>query len=138
MARMHIHQILSRSLVLALIVASPLTGSAAKLNQLTEQEKAAGWKLLFDGKSKDGWRSFKKKSFPAKGWVVEEGWLHCSGVGGGDIITDAEFTDFELEWEWKQAPRGNSGLKYFITETRNSAVGHEYQLIDEAQEPDAK
>ncbi len=108
-------------------------------NQLTEAEKAAGWKLLFDGQTTRGWRSFKKQSFPAQGWVVEEGWLHCLGkTGGGDIITDAEFDDFELAWEWKQAPAGNSGVKYFVTETRNAAIGHEYQLIDEEREPDAR
>ncbi len=107
-------------------------------NQLAEQEKAAGWKLLFDGKTTEGWRTFKKESFPAKGWVVEDGWLHCLGNGGGDIISDAEFGDFELQWEWKQAPAGNSGVKYFVTETRNAPLGHEYQLIDDECEPDAK
>ncbi len=100
----------------------------ATTNQLSTQEKAAGWKLLFDGKTTNGWRSFKKQSFPIKGWVVEDGWLHCLAKGGGDIISDAEFDNFELEWEWKQAPDGNSGLKYFIIETRPSAIGHEYQM----------
>ena len=107
-------------------------------NQLDEQEKAAGWKVLFDGQTTGGWRGFKKSSFPAQGWRVEDGWLHCLGKSGGDVITDAEFDDFELQWEWKQAPGGNSGVKYFVTETRNSAIGHEYQLIDEEREPDAK
>lgn len=110
----------------------------ATTNQLSTQEKAAGWKLLFDGKTTNGWRSFKKQSFPIKGWVVEDGWLHCLAKGGGDIISDAEFDNFELEWEWKQAPDGNSGLKYFIIETRPSAIGHEYQMIDDEREPDAK
>jgi len=112
--------------------------SGATTNQLNSHEKAAGWKLLFDGQTTNGWRSFKKQSFPAKGWLVEDGWLHCLGKGGGDIITDAEFDNFELEWEWKQAPDGNSGLKYFIIETRPSAIGHEYQMIDDEREPDAK
>src|SRR6266404_5140042 len=110
----------------------------ATTNQLSTQEKAAGWKLLFGGKTTNGWRSFKKQSFPIKGWVVEDGWLHCLAKGGGDIISDAEFDNFELEWEWKQAPEGNSGLKYFIIETRPSAIGHEYQMIDDEREPDAK
>ncbi len=123
-------------LALVSVALSPVAGAPA--NQLTDEEKAAGWKLLFDGATPQGWRSFKKQSFPAKGWTVEEGWLHCLGRGGGDIITDAEFNDLELTWEWKQAPAGNSGLKYFITETRNSAIGHEYQMIDEEREPDAK
>jgi hypothetical protein len=107
-------------------------------NQLTEEEKANGWKLLFDGKTSAGWRSFKKTSFPDKGWVIEDGWLHCLGNGGGEIITDAEFTDFDVQWEWKQGPRGNSGVKYFVSEKSDSPVGHEYQLIDEEGEPDAK
>ena len=122
----------------AFMVVTAAAVSAATLNQLTEDEKAVGWKLLFDGKTTQGWRSFKKQSFPAAGWVVEDSWLHCTGKGGGDIITDAEFDNFELQWEWKQAPAGNSGLKYFITETRNAAIGHEYQMIDEEREPDAK
>ena len=123
------------SLLLALLV--PVCSQAAE-NQLSSEEKTAGWKLLFDGKSTNGWRSFKKQSFPAKGWAVEDGWLHCMGKGGGDIITDAQFGDFELQWDWKQASDGNSGLKYFIIETRQSAIGHEYQMIDDEREPDAK
>src|SRR5437016_5987552 len=125
----------------ALMVASPSVSCGAvgtSANQLTDEEKAAGWRLLFDGKTTRGWRSFKKQSFPAQGWVVEDGWLHCLGKGGGDIITDAEFVDFELRWEWKQAPGGYSGMKYFVIETRASAIGHEYQMIDEEREPDAK
>lgn len=122
-------------LVLMLTTASLL--SAAPANQLTDAEKAAGWKLLFDGQTTRGWRSFKKQTFPAKGWVVEDGWLHCSGKGGGDVISDAQFNDFELQWEWKLAPEGNSGVKYFVLESRSSALGHEYQMIDDEREPDA-
>jgi hypothetical protein len=100
------------------------------------KEEAAGWKLLFDGKTTQGWHTFKKQSFPDKGWVVEDGWLHCLGKGGGnkgggDVISDAEFNDFELQWEWKQASGGNSGVKYFVLESRSEALGHEYQMIDD-------
>jgi hypothetical protein len=98
----------------------------------------AGWRVLFDGKTNNGWRAFGKQSFPDKAWNVEEGWLHCLGKAGGDIISNAEFNDFELEWEWKQAPAGNSGLKYFVSETRSAPLGHEYQMIDDEREPDAK
>ncbi len=112
--------------------------SEAATNQPRSQEKTVGSKFLFDGKTTNGWRSFKKQSFPAKGWGVEDGWLHCLAKGGGDIISEAEFDNFELDWEWKQAPDGNSGLKYFIIETRPSAIGHEYQMIDDEREPDAK
>src|SRR5215468_7056016 len=122
--------------VISLIPAGDSFGAEA--NQLSPQEKTDGWKLLFDGHTTNGWRSFKKQSFPAKGWAVEDGWLHCFGKGGGDIITDAEFDNFELQWDWKQAPDGNSGLKYFILETRQSALGHEYQMIDDERNGDAK
>jgi hypothetical protein len=123
---------------LALFLGSVTGVGGAPANQLTPEEKADGWKLIFDGRNTDGWRTFKQSSFPAKGWVVENGWLHCLGNGGGDVITDAEFDDFELQWEWKLAPGGNSGVKYFITETRTAALGHEYQMIDDERAPDAK
>lgn len=97
-----------------------------------------GWVPLFDGKSNQGWHSFRKKTFPESGWKVEDGWFHCLGKNGGDLISDGEYDNFELRWEWKQAPAGNSGLKYFITEQRTSAIGHEYQMIDDEREPDAK
>ena len=112
-----------------------MPASGQDSNRLTDREKAAGWKLLFDGKTTQGWRSFKKQSFPDKGWMVEDGWLHCLGKGGGDIITDAEFGDFELQWEWKLAASANSGVKYFVIETRDEALGHEYQMIDDERAP---
>lgn len=123
-----------------MLVAAAAVVSAAPANELTEKEKAAGWRLLFDGKTTQGWRSFKKESFPDQGWVVVDGWLHCLGKGGGnkgggDIVTDAEFGDFDLQWEWKLAPAGNSGVKYFVLETRNEALGHEYQMIDDEAAP---
>src|SRR5689334_22632968 len=110
------------SAFLTLVLGSLAFSTAADTapNQLTKEESAAGWKLLFDGKTTQSWRTFKKQSFPAKGWVVEDGWLHCLGSGGGDIISDAAFDDFELQWEWKQARVGNSGVKYFVIETRNA------------------
>ncbi len=112
---------------------------AASLSSCThDKEEAAGWKPLLDGKTTQGWRTFRKHSFPAQGWVVEDGWLHCLGKDGGDIISDAEFDDFEVQWEWKQARDGNSGVKYFVTEKRNSALGHEYQMIDDERNGDAK
>src|SRR6266566_4897919 len=126
--------VLTRSI---LFTAGPSVFGAAP-NQLTEEEKAGGWKLLFDGNSTHGWHSFKKETFPAKGWDIDNGWLHGLGKGGGDIISDGEFDQFELQWEWKQAPAGNSGLKYFVLETRNSAIGHEYQMIDDERHEDAK
>src|SRR5262245_15456652 len=104
-------------------------------NELTPAEKADGWKLLFDGKTTAGWRSFKKDTFPEKGWIVEDGCLKkVANVQGGDIITKETFDNFDLRWEWRMSPKSNNGLKYFITEERSSAIGHEYQMIDDSLE----
>lgn len=107
-------------------------------NELDGTEQKAGWKLLFDGKTTQGWHSYKKQTFPENGWKVEDGWLHCLGERGGDILSDTEFDEFELTWEWKLEPKGNSGVKYFVLETRNSAIGHEYQMLDDDLNPDGK
>jgi len=125
---------------LVLLAAAASLAPAASVNQLTDEQTAAGWKLLFDGKTTQGWRMFKQQSFPDKGWVVQDGWLHCLGKGGGnkgggEIITDAQFNDFELQWEWKLASAGNSGVKYFVIESRKEALGHEYQMIDDDRAP---
>jgi len=107
-------------------------------NQLSPTEKTDGWKLLFDGQSPQGWHSFKKKSFPTSGWVVQDGWLQCLGKDGGDLVSDGEYDQFDLQWDWKIEPAGNSGLKYFVLESRASALGHEYQMLDDDKNPDGK
>ena len=113
--------------------------AAAELNQLTPDEKAAGWKLLFDGKTTAGWRGYKKQAMPDKGWKVEDGLLKkVAGEKGGDIVTEQTFRDFEFAWEWKVARGGNNGVKYFVTEERAGAPGHEYQMIDDLGHPDGK
>jgi hypothetical protein len=115
---------------LTLVVLLLLPAAHAAPNQLTPDERAAGWKLLFDGTSTAGWRGFKKSTFPEKGWVVADGCLkHVAKGGGGDLVSEATFGDFELSWEWRLAPDSNSGVKYFITEERSSAIGHEYQMV---------
>jgi len=103
-------------------------------NTLSAAERAAGWRLLFDGTTTKGWRGFAKPDFPAAGWVVEDGTLKSLGQKGGDIITTATFDDFEFAWEWRLSPRGNSGVKYLVDERRGNeggAIGHEYQTIDD-------
>lgn len=102
--------------------------------------KPGEWRLLFDGKTTNGWHSFKKGTFPEKGWVVEpDGSLrHLSKGGGGDLISDATFDNFQLEWEWKIAAGANSGLKYLVSEERAQPLGHEYQLIDNILHPDGR
>jgi hypothetical protein len=123
--------------VTVLIIGLAQTFAAQPSESKTKTDKE-GWKLLFDGKSLAGWRSFKKETAPNKGWVAEKGMLrHLPKGGGGDIITDEAFDDFDLRWEWQVVSGANSGLKYFITETRSSAIGHEYQLIDDTKHPDA-
>jgi sugar phosphate isomerase/epimerase len=110
------------------------SSSAAPQNTLTAAERAAGWRLLFDGKTTSGWRGFQKKTFPADGWVVEHGTLKGLGRKGGDILSTATFTDFEFAWEWRLSFQGNSGVKYFVDEARGNAtgaIGHEYQMIDD-------
>src|SRR2546423_521082 len=87
-----------------LALATFQTYSAAQ-NELTPQEKSEGWRLLFDGKTVNGWRGFKKPAPPTQGWVVEKGELkHIAKGGGGDIISNDEFDDFDLTFEWRVAP----------------------------------
>ena len=120
----------------SLLAVFSLTAGAAEVssaNTLTDADKLAGWRLLFDGKSLNGWHSFKKKDAPAQGWVIEGEWLKCVANGhGGDLVSDGMFDDFELTWEWRIPPKANNGIKYFITEERASAIGHEYQMIDDS------
>jgi hypothetical protein len=107
-------------------------------NQLTPQEEAKGWKLLFDGTNANGWRGFGQDAFPKRGWKIDGGWFHCLGTDGGDIITEAGYDRFELEWDWKISSAGNSGVKYFVLDKGESAIGHEYQMLDDDLNPDAK
>jgi hypothetical protein len=105
-------------------------------NTLTAADKAAGWQLLFDGHSLEGWRGYRREALPDAGWQVKDGTLRTvAKVKGADIITKKSFNDFELSWEWRVAPGGNNGVKYFVTEDRPRSPGHEYQLIDDAGYP---
>jgi hypothetical protein len=117
-------------------------------NTLTDKEKKEGWKLLFDGKTMSGWRGAYMDSLPRKGWEVKDGMLIVreSGGGeaafGGDIVTIDQYSSFELSLEFKLTEGANSGIKYFVTEqqpkTPGSAIGLEYQILDDAKHPDAK
>jgi hypothetical protein len=118
--------------------------AAGAINTLTAQEKKDGWVLLFDGTSTKGWRGYKKTDTADSRWKVENGMLTVDpGTGQDtrgqrDIITTATYDRFDLTWEWRVAEGGNSGLKYFILEDRDSAIGHEYQVIDDERHADAK
>ena len=125
-------------------------------NTLTAEEQAAGWRLLWDGKTTTGWRSAKAENFPAKGWEIKDGVLSVLATGGaesaagGDIITRERFSQFELVLDFKITPGANSGIKYFCQPnldpitgtgaktTTGSAIGLEYQILDDARHPDAK
>lgn len=115
-------------------------------NTLTEQEKLAGWKLLFEGKTKTGWRRVNRDEFPSEGWIIEGGELRCVAEGGaesengGDLVTVDRYSDFELCWEWKMLNSGgNSGLKIFVVEglgdNDKHGIGLEYQILDDANHP---
>ena len=117
-----------------LVILAGAAAFAQTPNTLTPEERAAGWTLLFDGKTTAGWRGFQKPAFPADGWAVDDGALKCLGRKGGDILTTASFADFEFTWEWKLSPKANTGVKYFVDEKRGNAtgaIGHEYQIIDD-------
>jgi len=107
----------------------------AAVNQLTPAERAAGWKLLFDGKTTAAWRGYRLDAFPAEGWIVEDGCLKTvAGQSVGDIITRDQYGDFELYLEWSIPPHGNSGIMYRVVEKHEAAwqSGPEYQIIDDA------
>ncbi len=108
-------------------------------NRLTAEEREAGWRLLFDGQTPAGWRGFHLDHFPA-GWVVRDGCLIHTGPGGGDIITEEQFDNFELKLEWRIAPAGNSGIFYRVSEKYRAVYesGPEMQVLDNAEHPDGR
>lgn len=116
-------------------------------NTLTAQEKREGWVLLFDGSSTDKWRGAHKDHFPQAGWKIEDGNLIVMESGGaesqhgGDIVTKEEYDNFHLALDFKLTEGANSGIKYFVTEaydSKASAIGLEYQILDDERHPDAK
>lgn len=116
-------------------------------NTLTSYEKKDGWRLLFDGKTSQGWQSARSENFPAKGWVINNGVLTVlasegkEAANGGDIVTRDQFAAFDLSFEFRLTPGANSGVKYFVTlneKNSGSAIGLEYQVLDDSLHPDAK
>ncbi|WP_339705793.1 DUF1080 domain-containing protein [Algoriphagus aquimarinus] len=117
------------------------------LNSLTEYEKSNGWKLLFNGQNSDGWKGAYKETFPESGWSVNDGLLTIASTDGsestnaGDIVTKEQFSAFDLAFEFRLTEGANSGLKYFVTLSegnKGSAIGLEYQVLDDDNHPDAK
>jgi hypothetical protein len=113
-------------------------------NDLHADEKAQGWRLLWDGKTGKGWRSTRGEGFPAAGWSLANGELAVqSKGGGGDIMTDEEFGAFELQLEFKVSEGANSGIFYYLTSPlidpgSRAPNGLEYQILDDEKHPDAK
>lgn len=134
-------------------------------NRLTAEEKLAGWELLFDGQTVQGWRSPSSTQLPDGHWIVEDGFLKGARIQNRatDLMTTGTYRNFELTFEWKIASGGNSGVKYFVGRSARlvfegdkppvieGTVGHgpdaffkdetsgfEYQMIDDEQHPDKK
>ena len=117
-------------------------------NTLTRKEKKDGWALLWDGKTTEGWRGAKLDAFPEKCWVIEDGVLKVlagnggESTNGGDIITTHLYKNFILKVDFKITEGANSGIKYFVDPTLNkgagSAIGCEFQVLDDQRHPDAK
>lgn len=117
-------------------------------NQLSQRQIKDGWKLLWNGKTSEGWRGAKLENFPTKGWGIENGELivYSSGGGearnGGDIITTTEYSEFEVELDFMITEGANSGIKYFVDpdllKGEGSAIGLEFQILDDKKHPDAK
>lgn len=126
-------------------------------NVLSESERGAGWELLFDGSTFDGWRGLGRDDIPEGHWTVEDGTIRKVASGdvptapdgqpleGGDILTEETFDDFELAFEWRVSQVGNSGIKYNVSEPMSmshppahAALGFEYQILDDDRHPDAQ
>jgi predicted small lipoprotein YifL len=138
-------------------IAPAVTADVATPNQLTANDRAAGWTMLFDGQTLKGWRGLGYPTVPASHWVVADGAIKKISSGnvpvqadgqpleGGDLMTEATYGDFELAWEWRVTPGANSGVKYNVSEElstsippKHAAKGFEYQIIDDDRHPDGK
>jgi hypothetical protein len=112
----------------------PEHGGGEAATRLTPAQRAAGWRLLFDGTSTDAWRGYRQLAFPAKGWIVEDGCLKVeAGGGGGDIITVDRYENFELVLEFRVSPGANSGIMYRVSENHAAPwqSGPEFQILDD-------
>lgn len=135
-------KILVAAVIIAAVVGSSYTYKAGADNTLTASEKKTGWKLLFDGKSLNGWRPYQNKITDS--WSVKDGTFYCKGSTTdksdkrADMITDKQFENFDLSVDWKISPKGNSGILYMVTEEYPTSYlsGPEYQLIDDVNFPD--
>jgi hypothetical protein len=135
---------------------TPVATAPDAPNTLTDEERAQGFRLIFDGATLDGWRGLGRDTVPEGHWVVEDGSIKKVGSGevplqadgqpiaGGDLMTVGTFGDFELRFQWKISPGGNSGVKYNVSEQlstshppTHAALGFEYQVLDDDGHADA-
>ncbi len=139
--------------VIAVIILGCTNNQKPVDNQLTKEEKEQGWELLFDGKTFTNWRGLGRDTIESNNWKVENGMIHKVNshevpplpngepIDGGDLITIDSYMNFELQWDWKILPDGNSGIKYNVSEeltqawgSKYSALGFEYQILDDGSE----
>ncbi len=113
-------------------------GSSATTFETPGSPSTGAWQVLFDGTSLDHFRGYDQVAFPADRWVVEGDTLRAVPGAGIDLITRDTYVDFELEFEWRVAPGGNSGVIYRVLETPAPAwmTGPEYQVLDDTAHPD--
>lgn len=128
------------------LLATPQVNAIA--NTLSPREKADGWQLLWDGKTSEGWRGARLNTFPEKGWTIRDGVLTVEkgnggeSTNGGDIVTTKKYRNFMLSVDFQITQGANSGIKYFVDPDMNkgagSAIGCEFQILDDLRHPDAK
>ena len=139
------------NLILVCILAIGIASACGSKGKKAEKAAAPQEKVLtlFDGTSTDGWRKYDSTAFPSKGWNIDDGALHCKGSGsgeaggpgGGDIIYDKKFSNFELSFEWKISQGGNSGVFILAQEIPNEPIwksGLEFQVLDNDKHIDAQ
>ena len=123
----------------ALLLAFSSFSALAADNQLSAEEQRNGWQLLFDGKDMSQWRNFKQQGL-SKQWIIEDGAMKLNGKGGGDILTKAQYQNFDLKLDWKISEVGNSGIFILADETGQKIYSHapEIQILDNERHPDNK
>jgi len=149
-----------RTALLMLALAAPTAlaqSSRERPNELSAAERAAGWRLLFDGTTLAGWRGLGYDTVPTQHWNVVDRTIQKVASGkvqkmpdgqhanGGDLMTVDTFRDFELAFEWKVVPGSKSGVKYNVSEeyslanaSNHAALGFEYQVLDDSLNDDNK
>ena len=131
---------MQRRILSTLLFCSALAAPAfAADNQLSPQEQAEGWSLLFNGKDMQQWRNFKSDSLSPL-WVIDQDSIKLTGKGGGDILTKKTYTDYDLMLDWKISEVGNSGVLIMADESGQYIYSHapEIQILDNERHPDNK